>query len=96
MSLFSDLLFNVAKDIVCKCTINGKRLQEIRENNGYSRGEVAKETLTTEAINRGWEAGFAAMNPSSGEISVMAEMFNMSEDEFREEINADKENDFDS
>lgn len=78
-----------------KCTINGERLRELREINGYSRTEVAKETLTTEYIIQGWEEGFATMNPSSGEIETMAEMFYLSEGQLREEINAPIENDYD-
>lgn len=78
-----------------KCTINGERLRELRELNGYSRSEIAKETLTTEYIIQGWEEGFAIMNPSSGEIEVMAEMFNLSEEQLREEIDAPMENDYD-
>lgn len=78
-----------------RCTINGKRLQELRESNNYSRKEVAEEILTTEAIISGWEEGFAMMNPSSGEIETMAEMFHMTEEQFREEIDASEENDYD-
>lgn len=78
-----------------KRTIDGYRLKELREMNGYSRSEVARETLTTETIIQGWEEGFAVMNPSSGEIETMAEMFGLSEEQFREEINASIENDYD-
>lgn len=96
MGLLDKILFSVAERMsTMKCTINGQRLKELREMHGYSRIFLAEETLTTKETIQGWEEGWACMNPSSGEISIMAELFHLSEEEFRNEINADEEFDFD-
>lgn len=75
--------------------MNGKRLQELREINGYTRDEVAERVLVTEMIVQGWEQGWGSINPSSGEIEEMAEMFNMTEEELRFEIEQEEEDDYD-
>ena len=74
-------------------SIDGNRLKQLREENGYTLDEVAKETYNTVYTVQSWEEGWALSNPSSGEISSLAEMFDMSEDDLRDEINADEEYD---
>ena len=81
--------------LVGKCTINGTRLKELREQNGYSREELAEKICVTQYIIQGWEQGWGLINPSSGEISEMAELFHLSEDQLREELDANEENDSD-
>lgn len=96
MGFLDNILNNVFNSLSnMNCTINGERLKELREKHGYSRAELAEKTYTTIEIIQGWEEGWACINPSSGEISIMAELFNISEEKFRTEINADEENDFD-
>lgn len=77
-------------------SIDGNRLKQLREENGYTLDEVAKETYNTVYTVQSWEEGWALSNPSSGEISSLAEMFDMSEDDLRDEINADEEYDGDN
>lgn len=77
-------------------SIDGNRLKQLREENGYTLDEVAKETYNTAYTVQSWEEGWALSNPSSGEISSLAEMFNMSEEDLRYEINADEEHDGDN
>lgn len=96
----ADILDDISFDIRSRIserdyTINGEALKELREKSGISRSELAAHTLTTKEIVQGWEEGWGIMNPSSGEISIMAELFHLSEEEFREIINADEENDYD-
>ena len=76
------------------CSINGARLKQIREANGYTQEDIATETGATVYDVQGWEEGWALSNPSSGEISTLAELFGMTEENLREEIDADE--DFDS
>lgn len=78
-----------------KCTINGKRLKELREQNGYSQEELADKIYCTKYIIQGWEEGWGIINPSSGEIDEMAMLFGLSEEELREQIDADEEKDYD-
>lgn len=95
-TIASDIMF----DFACrmsegKCTINGKRLQELREMNGISRADFSGYVDTNKATIQGWEEGWAWHNPSSDEILRMAEVFHMTEEEFRKEINAEEEYDSD-
>lgn len=75
--------------------MKGNRLRELRIKNGYSQEEIAEEILVTKYIIDGWEKGYAAMKPSSGEIGGMAELFHMSEEELREVLDHPEEEDYD-
>ena len=77
-----------------RTTINGEVLKNIRENSNITREELANLIYVTPYIIQSWEEGWGIMNPSSGEISGMAEIFNMTEDDLREKINASEENDY--
>lgn len=61
--------------------MDGEKLKEIREKLGYSREEVADAALVTEYEVQSWEEGWFIKQPSSGEVELMAELFNMDEDE---------------
>lgn len=78
-----------------RCTINGRRLKELREKNGLTREELAQKILVTKHIIQSWEEGWGIINPSSGEISEMADLFGLSEAELREAIDADERFDYD-
>ena len=74
--------------------MNGSRLQELREQFGYSRKQLAEELLVTSELIQSWEEGWALTNPSNGEIDEMAELFQMTEDELREYLEADEDEDW--
>ena len=77
-------------------TINGPQLKELREQVGLSQKDLADKIPVTKYIIQGWEEGWAIINPSSGEIDEMAEIFHIPETELRKVINAPKEFDYDA
>ena len=74
--------------------MNGNKLQELRDRFGYSRKELAEELLVTPEMIQSWEEGWALINPSNGEIDEMAKLFQMTEDELREYLDADEDEDW--
>lgn len=67
---------------VLKCgNMDGKKLKAIREKLGYSRKDIAQVALVTEYEVQSWEEGWYIMQPSSGEIESMAELFDITEEE---------------
>ena len=76
--------------------MNGEKLKEIRESTNISRKQLAQQIYVTESIIQSWEEGWYIECPSSGEIEGMAEVFNMSEEVFRNIINMLEEYDSDN
>ena len=77
------------------CNLNGARLRQLRVEAHLSQAELGNRILCTESIVRGWEEGWGIIRPSSGEIEMMAEIFRISEDQLRLELNAPEEYDYD-
>ena len=75
--------------------MRGEKIQELREERGYSREYLADRLYITVAILQSWEEGWYLVPPSSGEIEEMSEAFGMDEDEFRELIDQDECDDYD-
>ena len=76
--------------------MNGEKLKELREKYGYSREELAEDLYVTASIIQSWEEGWAIINPSSGEIGEMAELFHMAEESLREILDLSEDDDYDS
>ena len=76
--------------------MRGERLFELRTKFGYTREELAESLYVTPSIIQSWEQGWAIINPSSGEIDEMAEVFEMTEEELREYLEQDEEDDYDN
>ena len=77
------------------CDLNGARLRQLRVAAHLSQEELGDRILCTESIIRSWEEGWGIIRPSSGEIEMMAEIFQMSEEQLRLELNAPEEYDYD-
>jgi len=77
------------------CNLNGARLRQLRVAAQLSQAELGDRILCTESIVRGWEEGWGILRPSSGEIEMMAEIFQISEEQLRLELNAPEEYDYD-
>lgn len=76
--------------------MNGNELKKLREKHGYSRQFLAKKIDVTVAIIKSWEEGWNIINPSSGEIEGMSELFNIPENTLREIIDQNAENDYEN
>ena len=75
--------------------MNGQRLRALRQEVGLSQEKLAERIYVTKYIIQSWEEGWHIINPSSGEIEEMAEIFGISEEQLRLEIDAPEKNDFD-
>ena len=75
--------------------MNGRKLKELRDKHGYSREKFAQLLYVTPSIIESWEEGWAIINPSSGEIDEMAQLFSMTEEMLRTVLNLDEEDDYD-
>lgn len=71
--------------------MNGERLKQLREKNGYSRQELAQKVLVSKHEIQAWEEGWYISEPSSGEIEGLAEAFALSEDEVCSVLNISTE-----
>lgn len=76
--------------------MDGFALQNLREEQGLSREELAERILVTESIIQSWEEGWSFISPSSWEIEAMADAFNMTVDDFRTAIDHDECEDSDN
>lgn len=75
--------------------MNGKTFKELREKHGYSRKEIANRLYVGESMVQSWEEGWSLINPSSGEIEELAEIFSMEEDQLRMLLEQDEDDDDD-
>ena len=75
--------------------MRGDKLRELREKHKITRKKLAEMIYVTESIIQSWEEGCYLMFPSSGEISEMAEIFEMEEEDLREYIEHEEINDWD-
>ena len=55
--------------------MNGETFKELREKHGYSRKEIENRLYAGESMVQSWEEGWSLINPSSGEIEELAEIF---------------------
>ena len=76
--------------------MNGKKLEELRVKNGFSRQELADLLYENSAHIQSWEEGWYVYGSTATDIEDMAEAFNMTEEDLRRYIEQDEDDDFDS
>lgn len=75
--------------------MNGKKLEELRIKNGFTRQELAELLDESASHVQSWEQGWYVNGPTASDIEDMAEAFKMSEDVLRKYIDHDEEDDYD-
>lgn len=75
--------------------MRGDILKELRQNNKLSVDELAEKICVSSSLLQSWEQGWYLILPSSGEISEMADIFDIDEDTLREILDIDENGDYD-
>ena len=74
--------------------MDGSKLKELRQKNGYTREKLAKKLYVTEYILQGWEEGWSLISLSNGEMEELANAFQMTEEELRRVLSQEKDDDY--
>ena len=75
--------------------MNGKKLEELRIEKGFTRREIAEILYENESHIQSWEQEWYVNAPTASDIEDMAEAFDMDVDELRAYIEHDEEDDYD-